>query len=620
MSKSKHEANKASNPNMIPEGFPESLAWPVRYGVYETFETLRHGYCGKFHPSEDHSFGGYFNSWNPIEIAQHPAPGGSATSFTGWEDHEAAMDSFIARHSRPRSAVCTPNDLRRRYVAAPLPWRALMLSRLQWQESQAERENKSVKPVWHAEDWWVSNYTVWKDHFLAVSEKDATLLAYVQNNEKGQRGIRTQIKPGRYLKQFFSHILTEGQINRLAQWQETGIRTGGYMDVKAHPIHFARTPDEIEHVYTEGPNSCMSSASNRYGTRGQHPARVYGAGDLAVAYFKNEHDAIVARCLVWPDRKVMGRVYPEPNAYPDNHPGACLQNRLRAEGYESIYDNRAAFNGAKLLKILISGNQYVMPYIDVIYRAAAHPEDDNFFIIYENGTIQAESTSGVTFYDAEKKSGDAPCCDSCEEQVEDDEELHEVFTEVNSRGHGMAAQMWCECCRDNRAFWCAGAQTYIAYDAESIEIDGELYNRRYVERNGQYCRFTESWGFNQSLVPVYHVHWSDRPLLTGGYFSGRRHPLAAMNRASSRDCFESVASSGDYDIFWCDITEQYWTTDSVIECAVTGEHFPCVFEAAHPDYWDIRRDVTEDQINDYFAEIVFSTWPSPQTELALAAE
>jgi hypothetical protein len=150
-------------------------------------------------------------------------------------------------------------------------------------------------------------------------------------------------------------------------------------------VEFARTPDDIEAVYTWGkptingrhfPTSCMSYGPEHFES-GIHPVRVYGAGDLAVAFIHNStKERIVARCLCWPERLRHGIIY-----------GADLPLRhmLEALGY-----TRGSMRGARLLKIPYDGG-FVMPYIDDLSVS----DDGGFFRI--GGRIPADEHNGLLF-------------------------------------------------------------------------------------------------------------------------------------------------------------------------------------------------------------------------------
>jgi hypothetical protein len=86
-----------------------------------------------------------------------------------------------------------------------------------------------------------------------------------------------------------------------------------------------------------------------------HPVRVYGAGDLAIAYLEPEKGHVTARALCWPARKIFGRVYGDDGK---------LIPMLESAGFSAIdRHSKTSFNGAKLLRIE-DDYGFVCPYLD----------------------------------------------------------------------------------------------------------------------------------------------------------------------------------------------------------------------------------------------------------------
>jgi hypothetical protein len=89
---------------------------------------------------------------------------------------------------------------------------------------------------------------------------------------------------------------------------------------------------------------------------GEHPARIYGAGDLQLAYIETDH-VIVARCLVWPEKLLMSRCYGDKT---------LMDSELKKLGYVTfdMGGPKYGFRGARLLKQKNSDGYDLMPYID----------------------------------------------------------------------------------------------------------------------------------------------------------------------------------------------------------------------------------------------------------------
>ena len=245
----------------------------------------------------------------------------------------------------------------------------------EWQKREKGRMKDRKLPIWSKEEFWEENTTIHALHFVHVSEKDDKLLAYTQSPEKGERDIQTPIKPGRYLRQYFGEVLSEKRIAFLAAWQANGVRPE---DVGAQDVlRFATTPDQIAKVYIDGPVSCMSG--RHFLDIKTHPARVYGAGDLAIVYLEKENEKTgkskpIARALVWPEKKVAGRVYPSSENWPqDGFISAAesektkniLSSLLKEEGYKFVGEG-GSFEGARLLKVdhPCYNHMWLLPYLD----------------------------------------------------------------------------------------------------------------------------------------------------------------------------------------------------------------------------------------------------------------
>ncbi len=211
-----------------------------------------------------------------------------------------------------------------------------------------------------------------KDHFLHPSKDDPTKLAFIESPEKGVLDRQTRVTPGRYLERFYPH-LSQTERNRYIA-----------MIDKPDGLHFAVTADEIIATYTRGPSSCMSHPTEKFQSRPVHPVKPYAGGDLQVAYLKRD-GAITARALVWPERKLYGRVYGDI---------ARIERALGDAGYK-----HGPLVGARLTKIWNSDyERYIAPYVD--FQKCLHDPDpstrDGFLVIPEEGKgeLSARHTDG----------------------------------------------------------------------------------------------------------------------------------------------------------------------------------------------------------------------------------
>jgi hypothetical protein len=188
-----------------------------------------------------------------------------------------------------------------------------------------------------------------KDHFAHLNmAKHPGMVCFTENDDLGIIDRVTVLTPGRYINRYYPGTSDTDLRRLIATIDPSG------------QLFLAWTPDEISRVYQEGPASCMDGKHN-FDTP-VWPTAVYGAGDLAVAYTMNNVNRIQSRALVWPAKKIYGRVYGDV---------ARMEATLQGEGYEthrdghSVDDNGSSFTGAKLLKVFFDNDHNaVMPYFD----------------------------------------------------------------------------------------------------------------------------------------------------------------------------------------------------------------------------------------------------------------
>lgn len=364
-----------------------------------------------------------------------------------------------------------------------------------WRERESTLflDGKYKTPVWNDEEFWYARSNVHREHFVHVSPDDRGMLIYTQTTEKGERGIYTTIKAGRYLTKYFGDYLNEAQIKLYAMWQTEGEIPSEFKDPAIWELKFATTPDEIVDVYMRGPNSCMDG---RHFQQDNAPVRVYGAGDLAVAYLNNDNAPnqkfVRARALVWPDKKVCGRIYPTPGEW--RHDGfanqaeamGCYQalaQRLRAEGYKIAGEDkgvRKLFDGARILKQLYGESKYsfVMPYMDLSY--GVKDAGDHFVMAYDTSRSSCETCGYIEF----EPEWDW-LCDNCRDGAMNEDATPTAVFVGYRRGEGTRPQHWCANCRQAYTFTCAGSGMEFG-TATGVWIGDKQYASGWVLENGGY--------------------------------------------------------------------------------------------------------------------------------------
>lgn len=316
---------------------------------------------------------------------------------------------------------------------------------------------------WERETWWQEHHT--RLHFAHVSRRDAALIAYAPTAKYGESDRHTQMKPGKYLAKYHSDISESLRETLVSEWKAK-------YEVE---VQFAHTPDECSDVYRFGPRSCMCSKDHSHlENLPTYPTAIYGAGDLAVA-FLGDISSASARSVVWPSRKIYGRVYG------DNQ---TLSRALERLGYES--GDGSEWNGAKLLREPY-GNGFIFPYLDICAGAS----DGGDFLILDDDSpeISGSSTSGhagcarcfccgdgVSPDDENYCQGEIICgdcfssetlyCGSCGET-----HWIENSAEVHSDGR---YEYWCEECL-SRAWGCDSCGEYYDSSVPPVERNNCYY-------------------------------------------------------------------------------------------------------------------------------------------------
>lgn len=249
-----------------------------------------------------------------------------------------------------------------------------------WRAREAKRmaDGTYVPLPWAGQPWWEGLKDIHGDHFPHMSLEKQALIAFTESADKGSADIQTPLKPGRYLEKHFGTVINKYVIRDLCT-----IVSAKFEDNR---LQFATTEEDIEEVFTQGPSSCMSKEASAYNSGGIHPVRTYAAGDLQVAYLRRE-GRVVARCVVWPEKKLYNNFYGDRGR---------LEPLLVKAGYKG---GPRAPVGARLLKFKSKkeGNKftYIVPHVD---NAAGVRDAGEFLIVAASGEdcLQAPGGSGHT--------------------------------------------------------------------------------------------------------------------------------------------------------------------------------------------------------------------------------
>ena len=290
-------------------------------------------------------------------------------------DWRYLQDDSLYQFDNGKAANEKAKALNAESTGADAPWKFMVKSHTimspnhewrSWMQARIDNAEYALMP-WKDEPWYNA------DHFAHAAMTDPFKVAFVESATKGAEDVMTVLNPGRYLERFYSDHLNAQQI---AAWAAKA-------DSEAE-LCFAVTPEEIEDIYVNGGiDSCMKYPGDSHNfPLGIQPTRAYGAGDLQLAYLKRR-GKIVGRALVWPEKKVIGRIYGDFER---------LKNRLVGEGYEYEEGNKRAFDGAKLLRIEIGG-EVVLPYLD--WSMGVRDMGDHLMICSSSMTWKGQTTNGT---------------------------------------------------------------------------------------------------------------------------------------------------------------------------------------------------------------------------------
>lgn len=316
-----------------------------------------------------------------------------------------------------------------------------------------------MRHTWEAPDWVAEPID---GHYAHVKRQEdgQVLISFISSPEHGKRGRLTVMKPGKYLTRYHTDFSADEVRSMVADLD------------KALEVSFAVTAEEIEAVYTNGPESCMSYKASHFNSK-VHPTAVYGDSDLQVAYLKKRaSDRVTARTLVWPDKKVYARGYGDE---------LRLNPALEALGYRKVNSLRGA--SVRLIWHNEGKNQIVMPYID----GTSEAKIDGDMVTLGSGYIMCQTTCGI----AETDPG--MWCSYSDQYWPEDQMVY--CTDDGEYYHESALNdgyLW----RDNYT-----GDNYRRTTYQITTEDGSTYHRQSFERlDGYLCSGTDEYHVSRTSI------------------------------------------------------------------------------------------------------------------------
>jgi hypothetical protein len=422
-----------------------------------------------------------------------------------------------------------------------------------WKAREASKllSGEYKRVPWCKEAWWIRAVIeqggVAGFHYAHVSNDDPTKIAYTPDERHGKEDRQLRTKPGRYLNKYFKDVLTPEQIR---DWATKWAGENENLDLK-----LATEPDDIERVFVNGPSSCMGG--DKGFSSSVHPTRVYGYGDLAVAYIERDEE-ITARVVCWPEKKVRGKIYGDAER---------LRPLLTKEGY-----TEGRFEGARLLRIADGNSVFVAPYIDGGYYVI---DEDNHLLIADS-----EARRGCPHFRCDNTNGliGGSQCERCEDFENEDDMVR--MDGIN--------QEWCQECYGDYGFSCEYCNELNDTD-DSSEVDGDSWCSYCAREHASQCERCEQLTSDNSVYNVNDDVWCEGCYESYAFSCDRcgdngdqEDKVEVEGKSWCGSCFEShgftcencdepasdsVTVGGDQ---WCDSCV---TTDS-FECSECDERLP----------------------------------------------
>lgn len=310
-----------------------------------------------------------------------------------------------------------------------------------------------IAPVWFNERWFQNSpYCFYHD--VHQSEDDPTQIAYNRSIDNIRRNIQTRTRPGKYLTQFFSDVLSPAEIKEWAEKQVAAATCVAELKFIEND-----NPDGWVDVYERGPSSCM---------RGKDAVKVYAleGNGLRLAYLQTGED-IVSRCIVVDatnDDEIKGwvRIYASEQRW-----YTTMRQMIEAAGYTE----QTNLNGVKI-KLIDTYEGYVCPYIDY-----GNGGEQTVSLNHSDGTM----IIGGGDYDATNTDGFVnigSTCDCCGESGFSDGDM----TYIDSENETV-----CPSCRDSYYTYAYGRRYedwYPVGDCIYCESNGNYYHQDYYGDHG----------------------------------------------------------------------------------------------------------------------------------------
>jgi hypothetical protein len=381
----------------------------------------------------------------------------------------------------PAEAALVAKDLRQAGLNEKLCVKPVIDDEWRMRE-QTRVVDGTYRPLpWHNSGWWNADtvFSIHKDHFAHASLEKPGYIAYTKNEEDGAKDKQTLLRPGAYLNKYFEKSFRHyGYSER--QLVDQFMKMYGPIDV-----NFATTEDEILHVYDQ----VATCLYGKHWPNNIHPATLYAAGDLQIAYLGKMDGRITARTVVWPERKIHSRVYGDI---------ARLTQGLQRLGYKwgapiGARLKRIQYRETKFAGGAVPSGCFLAPYIDKKnQQGGGHlsvKDNGEHLIICAEGELGSHHCGGADGLSGQyvPRADEHPTysCDRCEEAGF--LQVNTIYTDSPEDGNDGDIEMWCDNCRDNHSNYCEYSGRNFTNDVPVVEVGGHTWIEYYADMYAQRC-------------------------------------------------------------------------------------------------------------------------------------
>ena len=327
-----------------------------------------------------------------------------------------------------------------------------------------------------------------RDHYSHVSKSNPEKLSYIKDEINGMNGNRTLISVRGYLEKFTN--LDKIKIDDLCMKFNLFV-------IEDDGLKFATDPEEITTIYTiyeTGFDSlCSSCMRGSFSYLPSHPSVVYGGGDLALAYILGKTGKTRARTVVFPEKRIYGRVYGSSEIH-----DKLRRRQFQKSVYHSEpgdYENKLSLAGARLKRIPIPDYDkiYLMPFIDEPHLNIVETKEGEW-ILKRSMANQSNiyNTSGTT-----SPNFHAPVhCAVCS-RYRNPQNCKVVFSAIYTNNY------WCEEC-SKETFKCDETGYYWDNKVKKYEMaNGKIWSDHAFIKSGGICQFTKKKYHIRDLIYVH---------------------------------------------------------------------------------------------------------------------